>query len=121
VLVDGHSMPSSGPSDRSGRGAARADVVPGDRDGTSCAPALSRFVGEHFTSCGYGVAFNAPYKGGYITAHHGRPAACIHAIQIELRRDLYMNETTYEIVEPGFTRLRGALAELLSKLREFRV
>jgi N-formylglutamate amidohydrolase len=118
VLVDGHSMPSS---DRSSRGATRADVVPGDRDGTSCAPALSRFVGAHFESCGYGVAFNAPYKGGYITAHHGRPAARVHAIQIELRRDLFMNETTYELVEPGFTRLRGALAELLSKLREIRL
>jgi N-formylglutamate deformylase len=115
VLVDGHSMPSSS------RGAARADVVPGDRGGTSCAPALSRFVGEHFASCGYGVAFNVPYKGGYITAHHGRPAARIHAIQIELRRDLYMNETTYEIVEPGFTRLQAALAELLTKLRGLRL
>ena len=53
-------------------------------------------------------------------AHHGRPADGIHAIQIELRRDLYMNETTYELVEPGFTQLSSALAELLAKLRTFR-
>jgi N-formylglutamate deformylase len=118
LLVDGHSMPSAGPS---GRGDPRADVVPGDRDGTSCAPALSRFVGAHFATRGYGVAFNAPYKGGYVTAHHGRPAAGVHAIQIELRRDLFMNEITYEIVEPGFTRLRDTLAELLTKLRELRL
>ncbi len=120
VLVDGHSMPSRGRSGHKDPGRARADVVPGDRDGTSCAPALSRLVGEHFAARGYSVAFNDPYKGGYITTHHGRPAANIHAIQIELRRDLYMNETTYELVEPGFTELSSALAELLAKLREFR-
>jgi N-formylglutamate deformylase len=120
VLVDGHSMPSRGRSGHKDPGRPRADVVPGDREGTSCAPTLSRLVGDHFTSRGYGVAFNEPYKGGFITAHHGRPAENVHAIQIELRRDLYMDETTYEIVPPGFDRLQAALAALLTKLREFR-
>jgi N-formylglutamate amidohydrolase len=120
VLVDGHSMPSRGRAGHKDPGRPRADVVPGDRDGTSCAPALSRLVGEHFGSRGYTVAFNEPYKGGYITAHHGRPADDVHAIQIELRRDLYMNETTYEIDEPGFTRLQTAIGELLRALRIFR-
>jgi N-formylglutamate amidohydrolase len=77
-------------------------------------------VGAHFASRGYSVAFNDPYKGGFITTHHGRPADQIHAIQIELRRDLYMNEATYELVEPGFTRLSQSLAELLTALRSFR-
>lgn len=120
ILVDGHSMPSRGRSGHKDPGAVRADVVPGDREGTSCAPSLSRLVGEHFTSRGYSVAFNEPYKGGFITAHHGRPADAIHAIQIELRRDLYMNETTYEILEPGFTRLSESLSELLTALRSYR-
>jgi N-formylglutamate deformylase len=120
VLVDGHSMPSRGRAGHKDPGRARADVVPGDREGTSCSPKLSRLVGDHFASRGYSVAFNDPYKGGYITAHHGRPADAIHAIQIELRRDLYMNESTYEAVEPGFTRLANTLAELLAALRAFR-
>jgi N-formylglutamate amidohydrolase len=119
VLVDGHSMPSRGRSGHKDPGRVRADVVPGDREGTSCAPALSRLVGDHFVARGYSVAFNEPYKGGYITAHHGRPADDIHAIQIELRRDLYMNEATYEIVEPGFARLQATLAELVTALRTF--
>ena len=120
VLVDGHSMPSRGRAGHKDPGRARADVVPGDREGTSCAPSLSRLVGDHFTSRGFSVAFNDPYKGGYITAHHGRPADAIHAIQIELRRDLYMNEETYEITQPGFARLQKDLAELLAALRGFR-
>jgi N-formylglutamate deformylase len=120
ILVDGHSMPSRGRAGHKDPGRERADVVPGDRGGTSCSPALSRHVGAHFAAHGYSVAFNEPYKGGFITTHHGRPAAHIHAIQIELRRDLYMNEATYSIDEPGFGRLSGAIAELLGGLRDFR-
>jgi N-formylglutamate deformylase len=120
VLVDGHSMPSKGRQGHKDPGRVRADVVPGDRDGTSCSPALSQLVGEHFRSRGYSVAFNEPYRGGFITTHHGRPAESLHAIQIELRRDLYMNETTYEIADAGFGRLSGAIAELLASLRDFR-
>lgn len=120
VLVDGHSMPSMGRLGHKDPGRLRADVVPGDRDGTSCSPALSQLVGEHFEGAGYSVAFNDPYKGGFITAHHGQPARDIHAIQIELRRDLYMDEAAYTIKDPGFTRLRGTLAALLTKLETFR-
>ena len=84
------------------------------------APALSQLVGAHFTERGYRVAFNDPYKGGFITAHHGRPADHVHAIQIELRRDLYMDEATYAISTPGFERLRGAIGDLLARLETFR-
>jgi len=120
ILVDGHSMPSVGRTGHKDPGRARADVVPGDRDGTSCAPALSRFVKTHFTSRGYSVAFNEPYKGGFITQHHGRPADDVHAIQIELRRDLYMDEATFTPRPDGFARLQKTLAELLSALHTFR-
>jgi N-formylglutamate amidohydrolase len=120
LLVDGHSMPSRGRQGHTDAGRERAQIVPGNRDGTSCSPALSRLVGEHFSSRGYSVAFNDPYKGGFITAHHGRPADDVHAIQIELRRDLYMDEAAYTIADAGFARLRQAIAELLAILRDFR-
>jgi N-formylglutamate amidohydrolase len=120
ILVDGHSMPSRGRLGHKDPGRMRADVVPGDRDGSSCSPALSQTVNAHFAARGYSVTFNDPYKGGFITAHHGRPAENVHAIQIELRRDLYMDEAAYEIQEAGFARLRTAIAELLAALRDFK-
>jgi N-formylglutamate deformylase len=97
-------------------GHERADIVPGDRTGTSCAPALSLLVGEHFRAHRLRVAFNDPYKGGFITAHHGRPADGVHAIQIEMRRDLYMDEARYERRPEAMARMRGVLTELLRKL-----
>lgn len=119
VLVDGHSMPSVGRTRHADPGRARADIVPGDRLGHSCAPALSRLVGEHFRGRGLSVAFNDPYRGGFITAHHGRPAEGLHAIQIEMRRDLYMDEAAFAPVPEGFARLRAVLADLLRALDTF--
>ncbi|HEY4395463.1 MAG TPA: N-formylglutamate amidohydrolase [Polyangia bacterium] len=120
VLVDGHSMPSRGRSGHTDEGRARADIVPGDREGTSCSPALLALVRRHFEAAGLKVLPNEPYKGGYITAHHGRPSGKVHAIQIEMRRDLYMDEEKFVAVEPGFARLRDLLAALLTDLRSFR-
>lgn len=119
ILVDGHSMPSVGRQGHKDPARERAAVVPGDRDGTSCAPELSRVVGAHFTAAGFRVAFNDPYKGGFITSHHGRPANGIHAIQIELRRDLYMDEGSFARRDEGFRALARTLAALLARLSRF--
>ena len=120
ILLDGHSMPSVGRTGHKDPGRPRADVVPGDRDGTSCAPSLSRLVESHFRARGYSVAFNDPYKGGFITAHHGRPHDDIHAIQIELRRDLYMDETKFSLLPAPASRLQQTLQDLLTALDSFR-
>jgi N-formylglutamate amidohydrolase len=120
ILVDGHSMPSRGRSGHSDTGRARAHVVPGDREGRSCAASLSRLVRRHFEDRGLEVRPNDPYKGGFITAHHGRPAENVHAIQIELRRDLYMDEAAFAPIEPGFSATRRMLGELLETLATFR-
>jgi N-formylglutamate amidohydrolase len=120
VLLDGHSMPSVGRAGHTDTGRARAEVVPGDRDGTSCAPALSRLVKDHFEADGFTVAFNDPYRGGFITTHHGRPNDDVHAIQIELRRDLYMDEATFTPKPEGFARVQRSLGALLAALDRFR-
>lgn len=119
ILVDGHSMPSVGRSGHADPGHERADIVPGDRLGSSCSPRLSAAVSEHFRRSGYTVAMNDPYRGGFITQHHGRPADQVHAIQIEMRRDLYMDEASFVRRDAGFARLRETLAALLVALDGF--
>lgn len=121
ILVDGHSMPSRGRTGHTDTGRARAEIVPGDREGRSCAPALTDAVRGHFERSGFTVRANDPYKGGFITAHHGRPADRIHAIQIEMRRDLYMNEETFVPDDAGMSRLQGVLADLLASLRTLKL
>lgn len=93
LLIDCHSMPSSS-SQREPR--PRADVVLGDRYGTSCAPALVDFAEQTLQALGYEVARNKPYAGGYITEHYGAPARDCHAFQLEVNRALYMHEAKCE-------------------------
>lgn len=116
ILVDGHSMPSTGRAGHADPGRPRADFVPGDRSGTSCDTRLSHLVGDHFENQGFTVAFNDPYKGGFITQHHGHPEDGIHAIQIEMRRDLYMHEMQFERDRLKWPRVADAIAGLLHKL-----
>jgi len=92
VLIDCHSMPSTAgvKDDR-----PRADVVLGDRYGTSCAGVVSDVIDATLRALGYTVSRNKPYAGGFITEHYGNPAAGLHAIQVELNRSLYMDEKRY--------------------------
>jgi N-formylglutamate deformylase len=93
VLIDCHSMPSTaGAKDER----PRADIVLGDRYGTSCVPAIAETVETVLRSRGYVVSRNKPYAGGFITEHYGNPAVGLHAIQLELNRALYMDERRYE-------------------------
>jgi N-formylglutamate deformylase len=93
VLIDCHSMPSTaGAKDER----PRADVVLGDRYGTSCVGVVSDLIERTLRNCGYSVSRNKPYAGGFITEHYGNPAAGLHAIQLEINRALYMDERRYE-------------------------
>ena len=92
MLVDCHSMPSSAGS-REER--PRAEIVVGDRYGTSCNPLVTDVLERAFRALGYTVGRNKPYAGGFITEHYGNPSAGLHAVQIEINRALYMNEARY--------------------------
>ena len=117
LLIDGHSMPSLGRSGHSDPGSHRADIVPGDVDGSACGAWLLERMCEHFREDGYSVAPNTPYKGGWITRAFGEPEQHVHAIQIEINRALYMNESTFEIKQEGIERLRQSCARLLPTLK----
>jgi len=93
LLLDCHSMPrlsTNGADD----GGAVVDFALGDRYGRSCAPVVVDAAERLLRARGFAVARNRPYAGGHITACYGRPDAGVHALQIEIRRDLYMDEQT---------------------------
>ena len=118
ILVDGHSMPSMGRSGHTDTGSRRADIVPGDIEGLSCSPAVRMTVESHFRGHGYTVASNQPYKGGWITRHFGEPENGVHAIQIELNRDVYMDERTFEIRPKPIEKLAGVCVDLIDLLAD---
>ncbi|KAK0360486.1 hypothetical protein LTR94_027118, partial [Friedmanniomyces endolithicus] len=84
VLIDWHSMPTR---------AAGVEVVIGDRHGSSCQTSLTRRLRRLFEGLGWRVALNHPYAGGWSTQTWGRPDDGFEAVQIELSRNLYLDET----------------------------
>ncbi len=113
VLIDGHSMPSMGRKGHTDPGHRRPEIVPGDVDGTSCDRTVRWMVEEHFRDAGFSVRSNEPYKGGFITRNYGHPRKGFHAIQLEVRRDLYMNEKSFVKRPKGLRELAEACSALL--------
>lgn len=97
VLIECHSMPSiGGPMEDDAGKRRRVDIILGDGHGTTCAPGLTALAERLLTDQGYRVTRNAPYSGGFITRHYGRPRTGVHALQIEINRALYMDECRIE-------------------------
>jgi len=92
ILIDCHSMPSSGDAPGDHAGVSPADFVLGDCHGSSCSAAVVETAEAWLEDRGYSVVRNAPYAGGYTTRHYGRPRVGVHALQIEINRSLYMDE-----------------------------
>jgi N-formylglutamate amidohydrolase len=113
LLIDCHSMPSHGHTGRSG--GKPATFVLGDAHGTACAPRLARLVEDLLLAPGYPVRRNDPYAGGYITRHYGRPREGVHALQIEIARGLYMDESRIERL-PGFAAVQAAMTRFIAEL-----
>ena len=111
ILLDCHSMP---PRDMAG---GDPGLVFGDRHGTSIAPDLVAAAIAAAREAGFTAGRNNPYAGGHITAIHGRPAKGIHALQLEIDRSLYLDETLRE-PGPGFDRTAHLIASIAGALAE---
>jgi len=107
VLIDCHSMPGK---ERSQLTQNQPDIILGDAHGRACAPALTDRVEKLLRDLGYHVVRNQPYAGGYITCHYGRPVDNIHALQIEINRDLYLDPHSLE-KNSGFAPLCADMLE----------
>lgn len=96
VLIDCHSMPHEAIEGHGRPGAARPEVVLGDRFGAAAGRELVDRVESAFAAAGLRVARNAPFAGAFIAQSYGRPSAGRHVIQVEIDRSLYMDESRVE-------------------------
>lgn len=115
ILIDCHSMPSLSTLSGNQIHSNRLDFVLGDHHGESCAPAVTGCAAALLRSCGYQVGLNKPYAGGFITTRYGRPADGVHVLQIEISRDIYMDEASM-VRAPGLRRLTAEIRVLIQRL-----
>lgn len=112
VLIDCHSMPSASIGQPPG---GRPHFVLGDRFGASCDAKLTRYIRDMLQRSGFEVQINRPYAGGFITEHYGSPARGVHALQLEINRALYLDESTLS-KSKDFPKLRRTLSEMTARV-----
>ncbi len=117
LLVDCHSMPSSAVGDPTHRRGKTIEVVIGDRFGSAADPAITTIAESCLRHAGLHVVRNRPYAGGFSTENHGHPQLHRHALQIEINRAIYMDETR-QVKSPGFAPLKAVIDQLCGELAE---
>ncbi|MFA7275282.1 MAG: N-formylglutamate amidohydrolase [Pseudobdellovibrionaceae bacterium] len=94
------------------------DIILGDRDGTSCALEIRRFIYQTLTDLGYRVSINVPYKGVEIVRRYGQPARGRNSLQLELSKALYL-DSNGNILMNKFNILKKNIHVLLKETNEF--
>ncbi len=115
-LVDCHSMTQFDTRMRGGKQRPEVDI--GTRNGHSCAPDLADELVRLFQERGYQAGCDKRFIGGEITLRYGWPEIEQHALQIELRRDIYMNEATRARNE-NFTQVQADCAAILRDFKTY--
>lgn len=116
LVIDCHSMPTPIVIDRHiGRDST---FILGDSFGQSCDTRLTKIICSTIKKANYKVLRNVPYAGGYITKTYGQPKNNIHTIQVEIPRQIYMNE--YSVVpSKDYIMTKRIIEMVIIKLTEF--
>tara|TARA_R110002096_G_scaffold367840_1_gene561103 strand:- start:34818 stop:35666 length:849 start_codon:yes stop_codon:yes gene_type:complete len=94
LLVDCHSMPSYEFLGQPSAKYRQPDIILGNLHGKSCSNKITDYLTRHFMMYDLSVAHNTPFAGGFNTSHYGDPRSNHHAVQIEIKKSLYMDEIT---------------------------
>lgn len=123
ILYDAHSIRSVIPRLFDGR---LPDLNLGTARGTSAAPALiaraSATMEAAAAAEGLTCVTDGRFVGGHITRHYGRPSDGVHALQMELAQDRYMDEDgpPFAYRPDRAERLQRVLEPLLERLAGWR-
>ena len=99
-------------------GAQRPQIDLGDRRGQSCSSEFTECVADAYSAQGYDVTINTRFVGGEVILRYGWPEINQHIIQVEIRRDLYMNEENRER-NSSFQKVQNDCGEALKQIKAF--
>ena len=114
VLFDAHSISSSVPRLFDGK---LPEFSMGTARESSCDPTLAQGIESVLQSqSGYAWVFNGRFVGGYITRHYGQPDQNIHAVQLELSKATYMDESRDQWDDEKAENVRPVLRQILESV-----
>jgi len=94
------------------------DLILGDADGTSASPGLIEGALSVLDHSPYHTRHNFPFKGGFITRHFGKPGMNQHALQLEMTKVNYMDDSEMKYDKVRAERVRTVLKQVFQKLME---
>jgi N-formylglutamate deformylase len=92
------------------------DLILGSADGKSASAEIVETALKNLGSSGYGLSHNSPFKGGFITRYFGRPEENQHALQLEMNKVNYMDDTETKYDEVRAEKIRNTLKKTLLAL-----
>ena len=115
LLIDAHSIRPSIPSLFEGR---LPDLNFGSNDGLTLGTGLREIVRQWAEGQDrWSFVIDGRFKGGYTTRHYGRPETGIHALQIEIVQDRYLNMAAPHLYDSAIAApLSRALRPLVERL-----
>ncbi len=106
ILWDAHSIRRSVPTIQPD---PFPDLILGTNDGQTADNDLIQVVKNNLANSTYNLNYNHPFKGGNITRYFGNPTTNIHAFQLEMTKDLYMDDTETQYHEERAAKVRKVL------------
>jgi N-formylglutamate deformylase len=95
---------------------ALPDLILGDADGRAAEATLTLTALQSLRSTTYQVNHNHPFKGGTITRHFGAPANGRNALQLEMTKVHYMDDTQLRYDLQRATAMQKVLKRTLENL-----
>ncbi len=116
MVWDAHSIARSVPSIHP---EPFSDLILGSQDGKTAHPKLIEVAMNRLSRGNrYKVANNMPFKGGYITRYFGKPQTNVHALQLEMSQDVYMDDERGSFDSVKAERIQPILRDTIMSLAE---
>ncbi|MCO6510056.1 MAG: N-formylglutamate amidohydrolase [Aridibacter famidurans] len=115
IFWDGHSIRRLVPSIRP---EPFPDLILGDNDGKTASRRIIDTAVGALSTGRYRLNHNDPFRGGFLTRSKGDPENGVHALQLEMSKDLYMDETETEYDEKKAAVLKAHLRAVFERLLE---
>ena len=114
ILWDAHSIRGEVPELFAG---VLPDLNFGTADGRSCGEAIIDPIVKHAGNASdCSIALNGRFKGGYITRRYGDPEKGIHAIQLEINQNNYLEDSEVPKIDYNNTQQLSHLLQSLFQL-----
>ncbi len=113
VLFDAHSIRKFVPGIRP---EPFPDLILGDNDETSASKEIISTAIHTLQEGTYDVQHNHPFKGGYITRSFGKPSENVHALQLEMAKTNYMDDSEVKYDTERAEKIRTLLKNVFQNL-----